>query len=57
MIANFQMLQRQATESRKKGEIIGVGSDGTPIIRAESPPGKKRSKKSINSTSKKERAV
>ena len=56
MIANFQMLHRQAAEKKKNGEIIGVTPDGAPI-RAESPGGKKRAKKGGNSASKMERAA
>ena len=56
MIANYQMMQRQAAAAKaaKGGEIIGVSADGTPI-RAESPQPKKKSKR--KSSIKKERAA
>lgn len=56
MLANYQMMQRQAAAARNKGgEIIGVSADGAPI-RAESPSPKKRGKKTKSSI-KKERAA
>lgn len=55
MIANYQMMQRQAAAARAKGgEIIGVSADGTPI-RAETTSVKKRSNR--KSSIKKERAA